>query len=111
MCRCCISIAFQFLLTLGICTGLSAQQVITHVEFTGLTKTNESFLRQYITTSAGQTYDSTQLANDRQRLLNLRILGEVEMKLTTEESNVKVIFACREMINTLPVMTTIKMPD
>ena len=109
--HCITSTIVQALLAFGIYTGLSAQQLVTNVEFTGLTKTNESFLRQYITTSVGQEYDSTQLANDRQRLLNLGILGEVEMKLITETSNVKVIFACREMINTLPVFALGKTDD
>lgn len=99
----CIPIILQVIFAFGIFTGSTAQQLITTVEFTGLTKTNESYLRQYITTSIGQEYDSTLLANDRQRLLNLGILGEVVIKLANEENNVKVIFACREMINTLPV--------
>lgn len=109
--RCNITFIFQALLALGVGTGLSAQQLITNVEFTGLTRTNETFLRQYITTAVGQTRDSTQHANDRQRLLNLGILGEVQVLLITDERNVKVIFACREMINTLPVFALGKTDD
>lgn len=111
MSRHCIPIVFQALLAFGACTSLSAQQLITTVEFTGLTKTKESFLRQYIVVAVGQKYDSTRLMNDRQRLLNLGILGEVEIQLRIDESSVKVIFACREMINTLPVFTLGKTDD
>lgn len=111
MSRHCIQIVFQTAIAFGVCTGLSAQQAITTIEFTGLTKTKESFLRQYITTSVGQKYDSSQLVNDRRRLLNLGILSEVEIQLVTDESNVKVIFACREMINTLPVFAMGKTDD
>ena len=107
----CIPIVLQALLAFGICTGLSAQQLITSVEFTGLTKSKESFLRQYITTTAGQEYDSTQLVNDRQRLLNLAILGEVETQILSDNNSVKIIFKCREMINTLPVFTLGKTDD
>ncbi len=109
--RRCIPIILHVILTFGIITSLTAQPLITSVEFTGLSKTNELFLRQYITTSIGQEYDSSRLANDRQRLLNLGILGEVDMKITTEENTIKVIFACREMINTLPVFALGKTDD
>jgi len=109
--RCYISFIFQALLALGVGTGLSAQKLITTVEFTGLTKTKETFLRQYITTAVGQTYDSTKHAIDKQRLLNLGILGEVEVLLISDERTVKVIFACREMINTLPVFALGKTDD
>lgn len=111
MIRYCIPIMFQAMLALGICTGIAAQQVITHVEFTGLTKTKESFLRHYIQVAEGQQYDSTQLVNDRQRLLNLGIFGEVEIRLVLNENTVKVIFACWEMINTLPVFALGKTED
>ncbi len=107
----CIPIILQVIFAFGIFTGLTAQQLITTVEFTGLTKTNESFLRQYITTSVGEEYDSLLLANDGQRLLNLGILGEVVIKLVNEKKNVKVIFVCREMINTLPVFALGKTDD
>jgi outer membrane protein insertion porin family len=109
--RHCIQIIFQTILALGICTDLYAQHFITSVDFTGLTKTKESFLRQYIKVAAGQQYDSTQLANDRQRLLNLGILAEVAIQIDIEMNNVKVIFACREMINTLPVFALGKTED
>lgn len=107
----CIQFTFQVILALGVCIELYAQQYITAVEFSGLTKTNESFLRQYITVTAGQKHDSAQLANDRQRLLNLGILGEVEIVLVPIENNVKVNFVCREMINTLPVFALGKTED
>ena len=107
----CIPIVLQALLAFGICTGLSAQQLITSVEFTGLTKSKESFLRQYITTTAGQEFDSSRLVSDRQRLLNLAILGEVETQILSDNNSVKIIFKCREMINTLPVFTLGKTDD
>jgi outer membrane protein insertion porin family len=105
------SIVFQTILAFTICTSLSAQQSISTVEFTGLTKTKESFLRQYINVAVGEKYDSSELVNDRQRLLNLGILGEVEIQLQNIESNVKVTFACREMINTLPIFALGKTAD
>ncbi|QOI98184.1 MAG: hypothetical protein HRU69_12125 [Flammeovirgaceae bacterium] len=99
----CISTVLNALLAFGICPGVSAQQIISKIEFSGLTKTRESFLRQYITLAEGQWYDSVQLVNDRQRLLNLGILSEVQTQLVTNGDNVVVIFVCREMFNTLPV--------
>lgn len=110
--RCYITFVFQTLLVLGIGTGLSAQQLITNVEFTGLTKTKETFLRQYLVSKAGQAYDSLQLLNDRQRLLNLGILAEVETAVTSDSSNhITIFFSCREMINTLPVFALGKTDD
>ena len=105
------SIVFQTILAFTICTSLSGQQSISIVGFTGLTKTKESFLRQYINVAVGEKYDSSELVNDRQRLLNLGILGEVEIQLQNIESNVKVTFACREMINTLPIFALGKTAD
>jgi outer membrane protein insertion porin family len=110
--RCYVAFVLQVLLSLGIDTGLSAQQIIAKVEFTGLTKTKETFLQQYLVTKAGQVYDSVQLFNDRQRLLNLGILGEVQTAMTTDSSNhITISFSCREMINTLPVFTLGKTDD
>jgi outer membrane protein assembly factor BamA len=109
--RYCTLLLFQIILVFGICTGLSAQQLISRIEFTGLTKTKESFLRQYVSVADGERYDSIQLTNDRQMLLNLGILATVEIQIQPVESNVKVIFACREMINTLPVFALGKTDD
>lgn len=107
----CIPIVLKAILTFGICTGLSAQQLITSVEFTGLTKTKESFLRQYSTLTTGQEYDSTQLICDRQRLLNLGILSEVEALVKRDDTGIRIIFVCREMISTLPVFALGKTED
>ena len=99
------------ILALGLCTTLLAQRSISTIEFTGLTKTKESFLRQYITTAIGQEFDSSRLVSDRQRLLNLAILGEVETQILSDNNSVKIIFKCREMINTLPVFSLGKTED
>ena len=107
----CRLIVLHAMLTIGICTALSAQQQIATIEFTGLIKTKESFLRQYIATTIGQPYDSAQLGNDRQRLLNLGILGEVNTRVLRDNNNVTVYFECREMINTLPVFALGKTED
>jgi outer membrane protein assembly factor BamA len=111
MSRCCTLLLLQIILVLGICTGLCAQPLISEIEFTGLTKTKESFLRQYISIAEGERYDSIQLTNDRQMLLNLGILATVEIQTQPIESNIKVIFVCREMINTLPVFALGKTDD
>jgi outer membrane protein insertion porin family len=109
--RCSIRTILQVMLAFGLCTGLSAQQLVRAIEFNGLSKTKASFLQQYMTTSVGQMYDSVQLANDKQRLLNLGILAAVGVEFTTEGSNLKLIFNCREMINTLPVFALGKTED
>ncbi len=106
-----ILISLYVLLTVGLCTPLCAQKIITTVEFVGLTKTKESFLRQYITLTGGQPYDSTQLINDRQRLLNLGILNQVHARVQQKDSTVTVVFTCWEMINTLPVFALGKTQD
>ncbi|NOT74895.1 MAG: hypothetical protein HOP08_08185 [Cyclobacteriaceae bacterium] len=95
----------------GVCADLSAQQVIASVEFEGLTKTKDSFLRKYLTVTAGQKYDSVQLSADRQRLLNLGILATVGTRIQTKDIGVKIVFACSEMISTLPVLALGKTDD
>lgn len=111
MSRCYNIVVFSIILAFCIGTDLYAQQVINSIEFTGLTKTKESFLSQYLTVAEGKAYDSIQLSNDRQRLLNLGILATIEIKVQFFESNVKVIFVCGEMINTLPVFALGKTDD
>ncbi len=111
MYRHCIPMVLVAMLDFGICTTLSAQQPIDTIEFTGLTKTKESFLRQYTTIKVGRTYDSAQLGTDKQRLLNLGILAEINTRILRDSSNVKIIFECIEMINTLPVFVLGKTED
>ena len=112
MSKYCILRITHLLLALGMCAGLFAQQSVTVVAFTGLTKTNESFLRQYLTTKVGHAYDSIHLVHDRQRLLNLGILGQVETDVRRDtDNNVAIFFECREMINTLPVFALGKTDD
>lgn len=98
-----VFLGFQLMFALAAGVNVCAQQVVTEVEFTGLTKTKESFLRQYIETSEGEPFDSAALAGDRQRLLNLGILAEVEIHTHSEDGRLIVTYACSEMINTLPV--------
>ena len=83
--------------------ALYAQAVVSQVEFAGLTHTRERFVKRFVSQKEGDTFDSTQLANDRQRLLNLNIFSTVDSEVTEGVQGVKVVFHFQEMINTLPV--------
>ena len=82
-----------------------AQEKITQIRFEGLTHTQTSFLHQSLTSKIGDFYDSAILKEDEQRLLNLGILAEVKTVIKHDKQDVVILFACVEMINTLPVFT------
>lgn len=95
-------IIFTSILALSVicCCG----QVISRVNITGLSRTKEDFLREYIVSKAGTEYDSLKADLDAQRLKNLSILGDVRVSTERVESEELVLtFHCVEMINSLPV--------
>lgn len=84
---------------------VKAQEKITEIRFDGLTRTRTTFLHQYLTSKIGESYDSGNLKQDEQRLLNLGILAEVKTIVKPDRQGILILFSCVEMINTLPVLT------
>jgi outer membrane protein insertion porin family len=85
---------------------LYAQQpLVASVTFEGLTHTQPDFLMRYVESKEGSPYDSALTAKDEQRLLNLGILAQVKTTVLRSEDQCSIIFYCKEMINTLPVLT------
>lgn len=74
-------------------------------------KTQTEFLSQYLKSKVGSVYDSTTVAEDRQRLLNLGILRQVDISVTHTYSGIALTISCIEMVNTLPVFALGKTGD
>jgi outer membrane protein insertion porin family len=106
-----VQISIIVTLSFTFCSEVLAQKVVTSIEFSGLKKTKEAYLRQFITTSIGDEIDSLQLSDDRQRMLNLGILQEIVPQIHEEAAGIKVIFECQEMFSALPVFTLGKTVD
>jgi outer membrane protein insertion porin family len=80
-----------------------AQTKIIKVEFNGLTHTKPEFLQAYLTQKVGDVYDSLLTQADRQRMLNLNILSQIEVVIAKTEGGVALTYKCAEMMNTLPI--------
>ncbi len=98
-------LVFIFLILLVFSNLALAQEKIIEIRFEGLTHTKSAFLQHYLTSKIGESYDSANLKQDEQRLLNLGILAEVNTIIKRNEEGVLILFSCMEMINTLPVLT------
>ena len=82
--------------------GGFAQDVYA-IQFEGLERTKESYIRQFILTKTGEHFDSLKAEQDRQRLANLEIMGSVILSQSRSTAGVTLTFTCHEMINIIPV--------
>jgi len=91
---------------IALCTGYCHGQelVIESISISGLSKTKEDHLRQYLNLQEGDKLDSLVLETNRQRLANLEILGDVQYKVHTTSSKAAVEFHCKELTTLLPIL-------
>jgi len=94
---------FIFIMLLSF-KSVQGQERIAEIKFEGLNHTKTSFLKQYLTSKVGEIYDSVQLKQDQQRLINLGTLAEVKAEIKRDKHDVTLLFSCVEMINLLPVL-------
>lgn len=81
------------------------QQVST-ISFEGLKKTNERYVRQFLTVREGEQIDSSALANDKITLTNLEIFGRADYEVRpSEKGGVEVVFICDELFTLLPIFS------
>ena len=80
-----------------------AQQEVGEITFSGLRKTKETFLRQYLTVQRGDPYDPSLIEENRQRLTNLEMLGNVSTSIEEVGDVVTVDFQCTEVYTLLPI--------
>ncbi|MEQ9098717.1 MAG: POTRA domain-containing protein [Imperialibacter sp.] len=91
------------ILNISICFISDAQEVIESIEIKGIKRTEEQYLRQFIYSRQGETYDSLKVENDRQRLANLPTIGEVSVTYILETGAYRLTFTCSELLSVEPI--------
>jgi len=97
----------MFFIVVGflVCSTDAAQgQIIADIQFEGLKRTDESFLRNIITSKIGANYQQSNVDEDIQRLVNLASIGSAEYKIAVEENTIKIIYKVQEIRTLLPIL-------
>ena len=84
---------------------LFPQSNIDKIVFTGLEKTEESYLRYFIKSRENTAFDSLKVESDIQRLYNLRLFSEVTVHTIHSESGKTIEFRCKELFTLLPIIS------
>ncbi len=96
----------KVLLSILILTGLASNgQKVISLKLEGLKRTNENYIRLFIETKNGDDYDSAKVERDRQRVANLEIMGEVNLRKSISGQGVDLTLVCKEMINVIPILS------
>ncbi len=80
----------------------SQDQIISNLEFTGLKKTKESFLRRLVKVKANSKYDSLLIVKDIERLKRLPGIANASFSLKGDKSNPKLIYTIEENFTVIP---------
>ncbi len=84
---------------------LFGQQLsIREISFEGLQRTKIQYLEGFLEIEEGYTYSSDVLEANRQRLANLEILSDVQLKLDTLTDGITITFECEELYALLPIV-------
>ncbi len=83
---------------------LWAQPTIHSLRFDGLTKTNPYYLEQFVVSAPGAPLDTLVIAEDIQRLRNLRIFYDVRSRVEVAGNKATVVFECSELLTLLPII-------
>ena len=84
--------------------SLTAQMKVKKVDVSGLERTKESYLRQFIDIEAGQIWRPDQLEKDLQRVKNLFVVADAQAKVDTIEDEVSVSIQVEEALTLFPIV-------
>jgi len=99
-----ILVFFTLLLASSI-NAQDVQQTLLHkIEFTGLKKTKETYLKGILQSQINKPIDFELLETDIQNLKNLNSVANVVYKLDTLNQNIKLIFSIEERATMLPIL-------
>ena len=106
--RCSKSIVIFWLVSISCTMGLLAQNVetkrINSIDFQGVEKNKESYLKQFIQSTIGDAPSDSLLLEDVQRLKNLPSIGHATYDLTTANQLSEVVFHIEEVSTFLPIV-------
>ena len=95
---------FNFLLFWYPAQGQEHGLTITDIQLSGLKKSNEGYLRNFIKTTVGQPYRPLQAEEDRQQLIRVPGIGNVTVLVdTVADRQVSIEFAVEEQRTLLPI--------
>ncbi len=80
-----------------------AQQTIEQISFQGLKKTRVSFVKRFLRSRVGDTYDPEVVAGDEQSIRNLQLFSAVASRLTEQDGKTTLVFDVVELITRLPI--------
>jgi len=96
--------SFNLLLFQHSAYGQDNGFTVTDVQLSGLKKSNEEYLRNFIKTTIGQPYHPQQAEEDRQQLIRVPGVGNVSVLVdTVEAKQVSIEFAIDEQRTLLPI--------
>lgn len=82
------------------------QNIVSSVQFDGLTKTDRDYLTKYVDTKKGGTYDSTIVKQDVQRLKNLNLFFSVNYNVEKNlNDDYTVTFIIEEAVYLYPILS------
>ena len=84
--------------------SLFAQSNVTQINFTGLEKTQESYLRYFIQSKEKHPFDSLKVIDDVQSLCNLQLFKDVTYSVIDSEHGKTIEFHCPELFTLLPIL-------
>jgi outer membrane protein assembly factor BamA len=84
--------------------SLLGQSIITQVEFAGISKTQEHYLRYFIQSKENTELDSSTVQKDVQSLYNLLIFSKVTYSISETDTGKILIFNCTELYTLLPIV-------
>ena len=95
---------FLLILLLGLTLPGVTQPIVEEITFSGLRRTQDAFLRRFVTTEVGAPLDSARLEADRQRLTYLEPLADVQYIVSPRDSGaVAITLECTELRTLLPI--------
>jgi outer membrane protein assembly factor BamA len=95
-----ILVIFTFI----IAYSLFAQSNIVKINFIGVEKTEENYLRYFIQSKENNPFDSLQVINDVQRLHNLQIFKDISYIIIDSLDGKIIEFFCPELFTLLPIL-------
>ncbi|TMM58982.1 hypothetical protein FEE95_05985 [Maribacter algarum] len=94
---------FLLLVTLLLSSNIFAQeQIISELEFSGVKKTKENFLRRLLKTKPNTTFDSLLVVKDVERLKRLPGIANATYELLGEGEEVKLLYRVEENFTIIP---------
>ena len=95
-------VLFALLILIGSVDLFAQEQTISELQFTGLKKTKEGFLRRLLKTKPNSVYDSLLVVKDIERLKRLPGIANASYQLSEEGGNRILTYAIEENFTIIP---------